>query len=620
MIEMTTATLNTKVTIDGEIFSLGEIPGEDSELVKSAKTSVLRNLDLDKLISGLERSADLLFLAYAGVSGFGELRAATNTLQDDLAKLCTEAEGALDEFRLKTVAVLNQLRLTFQWLTNGKENLALKFLAAVATTADKMAEDAEGLAKKFDELADRTREVCNKTEIQQGKTDQERRELQQKLNDLEAASVAAKKEAEALGELKAKMQELYEEAKQKAETAENRAFALAITSAILTPIATGVGAIAGAFAASQTRVPVPPQLPKEPPKSQEQEDKEKAETELGTARREEKEAGAKVEPAETAEADALKLVNEKQAEVDVRQNKLAEAKENRHKEKEPSKEKKKELDDAVTETEKVLEAAKDAWQKAKDDLDAKEKASEAVKRTAGEKAENARLKQAAFDAAAKALKGAAQQIDTAGKSYSDLAEKYETTRKDYLNKWLDFKQQEAKKLGEIEKYAVQMSAVKTRTDIEKTVSDSLVQAIKAFNEVSQILRAAAQFWHQMSSACAQLGAGSPLQQEIKLYAEELSSEERLAVYEEDDFKTKVVRYMSSWKALELVCDEYNKAVARTRERIGDNIIKSPSPAESIELTSVLAKKMIATAKGAQQDTERDIKEIEKAKNEAAKAA
>lgn len=606
-------TLAITVEIDGETFELGAVPGAETKLVKRARASVLRNLDLDTLIESLERSADLLFLAYNGVSGFGELRAATNQLQDDLAVLCSQAELALQKFQRQTIGILENMSSTFEWLTQGEEDIALDYLASAALTADKMAEEAERLAKAFDQLADRTRKVCGDTEIQQGKTDEERRKLEEQLKVLEANSAKAKVEAESLGELKTKMQELYEEAKQKAETAENRAFALALTNAILSPIAAGVGAFAAAYTGTQTgaslRNAIPPALPKNPPKSEQEENEETARQELNEAKSEESTAKVKFEAEKEKERQAEGVVNDKRGDLDVIENKLAAAKAKRDKARNPSEEEKKTMDQAVDDAESELETANDALEKARADLAKKTEARTAAETVVKEKVGNTRVKQAALQAASQALQAASSQIEAARKDYADLAQQYEATRKDYLNKWLDYKKQEAEKLGDIAKYAVQMSTVKTTQDIKRTVSDSLVQAIKAFNEVSQILRLAAQFWHQMSAACAQLGADSRLQKDIRIYKDKLSPEKRLQQYEKTAFKTKAVEYMANWKALELVFAEYDKATSKTRGKISENIRKSPSPEESIKLTSILGKELITSAKGAQEEVKQEIAEI-----------
>jgi hypothetical protein len=123
----------------------------------------LNNLNLNELVSGLKRSGSLLFLAYNGVAGFGELRAATNDLQDKLAVLCRDSELALDRFGRQTVVILKKLEQNFKLLVEGKEGAALLILKQCADTATEMATEASGLATRFDKLADETMAVCGKT-------------------------------------------------------------------------------------------------------------------------------------------------------------------------------------------------------------------------------------------------------------------------------------------------------------------------------------------------------------------------------------------------------------------------------------------------------------------------
>lgn len=617
------STVDTKVEIEGEKFDVCAIPGENTESVKRAKGNVLKNLDLEKLVANLERSASLLFLAYNGVAGFGELRAATNKLQDDLGVLCRDAELALDRFRTKTGSILSSLKDTFTWLTKGKEKLALGYLSNVAKTATEMATEAESLAKRFDELADKTREACSATEIQQGKTDKEREELANKLSTLRGANEAAKAELKVLADLQKRMQELYDEAKAKAETAESRAFGLAITNAIMQPLAQGIGAFAGAFTRTQTGLPLPPTLPSTTestkPKKEEEEGKEKAQKELREAQAEAGNANGALTKAQNEETGARRSVNEKAAAVKVAEEASTEAKSKRDIAKQPTANEKEDLDKAVTKAEGELRTARSELEKAKGVLQEKETARKMAEDLVAKKQKEVEIARAAVTAAAQALDAAASAVGQAADSYMTLAQKYEETRRDYLNKWLSYKEKEAQKLGEIEKYAVEMSTVKSSAEIEKTISESLIQAVKAFNEVSQILRTAAQFWRQMAEACKAVGPDSKLQSDLKLYVENLSAEDRMAVYTETEFKTRVVEYMASWKALELICGEYSRAAAQTRVKVQENIRKSPSPEESIQLTSVLARGLIENAKRASNSVQADMAAIRQAASPAAAA-
>jgi hypothetical protein len=141
------------VKIEDEEFNICNVPGEKSKLVEAKKKDVLNNLNLEELIKGLKRSGSLLFLAYNGVAGFGDLRAATNALQDKLGVLCRDSENALNRFKASTAVILEKLQRNFRYLVEGKEAVALAFLRQCADTATTMATEATGLATRFDTLA-----------------------------------------------------------------------------------------------------------------------------------------------------------------------------------------------------------------------------------------------------------------------------------------------------------------------------------------------------------------------------------------------------------------------------------------------------------------------------------
>jgi chromosome segregation ATPase len=596
----------TTVTINQEQFDLCKIPDETTKLVATKKGEVLKSLNLQELITGLQRSASLLYLAYNGVAGFGALRAATNSLQDDLGVLCRDAEMALDRFASKTGQVLGKLKDTFTWLSKGKEKLGLNFLGQCATTAKEMAQDAEALAKRFDELADRTMKVCGDTEKQQSATQKEKEELQQKLIELKASNAKAQKEADELAALHKKLYELYEEAKAKAEKAGDRAFGLAITSAIMRPIATGVGAFAGAFA--RTEMGMPPSLPSKPqPTKPATDDKDKSANKVAEAQSTAEAAASASSKANDDLTKAKQTQNQNDAAVKVASETLAEAKKKMEAEKDPTPAKKTELDKAVTEAQRILNEAKKLQEAAKTEVENKEKALTEAKRIAEEKKKLADQVAEGAQSAARALEAVADSTESASGDYMSLANSYEEEKRNYLTKWMDYKEKAAGKLADMEKYAIEMSTVASDADIKKTVIDSLIQAVKSFNEVSQILRRAAQFWYNMAEACQKLGTNSELQSTIAAYTESVpDAAERASMYLEEDFKRQVVEYMAGWKALQLICLDYSKAAAQTRDTIQRNISSSPSPEQSIKLVPELAKTLLVDTQRAQAEIKREL--------------
>jgi hypothetical protein len=145
-------------------------------------------------------------------------------------------------------------------------------------------------------------------------------------------------------------------------------------------------------------------------------------------------------------------------------------------------------------------------------------------------------------------------------------------------------------------YAVRMTAVTDAIGVQKTSSESLFQAIKAFNTVAQILRDAAKFWTQMKDACDDL-ATPKIQSRIEMFSK-LPAERRAAEWKKEVFRTMAVTYMAKWQALHLICLEYSEAATSTRTEIKANIVLSPNYEESYKLVPDLAKKMSLDAQRA----------------------
>ena len=597
------------ITINGEPFNLLQVPGEETKLVKSKKEDVLRNISLDKLISGLNRSGGLLFLAFNGVAGFGGLRAAINKLEDDLALLCRDTNLTMNRFKEKTGDILGNITKTFTFLTKGNEKIGLNFLAQCATTATGMAAEAEGLARRFDELATRTTAISGDTQIQESKTADERRQLEEDLKKLTAEKEKATALSESMKKLKEKMEGLYKEAKEKAEQASDRAFGLQIANAIMGPPAKGIGAFAGAFASVKAGIPpsLPPAETTSPEKTaaeskvtEAKKEAEKAKTEADTAKK-------ALETANSAKTKADGELLDKEATVIAAKRNLTTTEGELDKKKDDA-----ELKTKVTNAKAAVTEAETKRDAAKKPVDEAVAAVAKAKTESERKDEMLKAALAGVTAAAQALEAIATQLGSAAKDYMDIAADYNKQKGSYLDKLLEYQEKEAQQLADLAKYAVEMSSVKDLAAVKKTASLSLIQAVKALNEVSQILREAAGFWNSMADACKNLASGG-LQSTLKAYtAAEPDPVERKKLYQEEDFKKEIIEYTASWKALQLICHDYAKQAEATRGEISANIVRSPSEEESLQLTEGLAKKFLLDAKEAELKAEQAIKDTKAA--------
>lgn len=605
MVDKIVVLADYSVKIEDETFVLTKVPDPKSKLVSEQKKLILVDLSLDALIDGLKRSASLLFLAFNGVAGNGELRRDTNALQDKLAVRCSDTQLALNRFSKWSAEVLDTIKDVFTYLTAGQEGIAIELLKESSDIAAKMAIEAENLAKNFDALADDTMNVSGKTQVAQAQSEEEKRKFEIQQTDLKAKTANAKSLSSSLAVSRKKLEGLYNEAKSKADSAAERGFAVQMVGAILGPIAQGLGAIGGAFVAAKSGGMMAPSAAPAAPKAdsteadaakktlKEAEDKNKAaEKEVTVAKaavdnaaEEKTKAGQAVVAKETAATLAKEKADVKPSDADL---------------KATADKAKVEADSAKT--------AKDAADKA---LTAATETYEQKKKTLAAIGESIKTAQTAFDTAAK-------NLQTVGAGLLDLAKSYEEEKRKYLDLMLKYEQQEAEALANMAEYAVRMSAVTDFIAVQKTSSESLLQAIKAFNTVAQILRDAAKFWTQMKDACDDL-ATPKIKGRLEMFSK-LPAEVRAEEWRKETFKTMAVTYMAKWQALHIVCVEYSEAASGTRKEIQANIILSPSPEESFKLVPGLARQLSTDAQRASNAAVDRTKAIEEAIQAVPKAA
>jgi hypothetical protein len=556
-----------------EIYSMERQPDASSILVLQSKQEILHEMSLEAVLTNLERSGDLLFVAYNGVAGVqgGKLQAKLSGLQKTLADLCNDCVLAMQLFRTESGEVLGYLIATFKWLVKGKESVAVKQLVRCEGSAKKMADESEKLAKRFDEIATTTESVLEQTQEAQGAANEKKLESEQKLRDLAANQKKMTELQKGIAEDLKEMQELYNDAKERAETESKRAFILGITSALTSAIGAGIGA----YAATQNPIPAVTSAVTKAAKG----DGPKPDTE-----KEQKEIAAKKKEADAATQKAKadeKKATEAEKEADAA---------------------KKEADAAKGAAEKAAkEAAKASDEKAKEVADAKQKEADAKQKeaqTKEEKAsaarENAAKSKAIAEGLAASLKELASRLTTMQEAAQKAADSIRDEKTTYLNKKLDLQKQSREALASLAEYAERMK----NTTIEKGVAESAVQslqlAIRALKQIVTSLLNASLFWRSMEQFCKKLSE-SKLREQIK-DIEDLELEERLAYYRDIDFVTTAVYYIARWKALEVICTEYLAAANAARKKVLANIEAAPTIEESQRLAPILADTLLEHAK------------------------
>jgi len=241
-----------EVAIDGVTYSMVAKPAADSNIVAKHKGIVLKNLKLNKLVADLMRSGELLWVAFNGVAGFGEFRAGVCEIGDKLGILASDCESTMQRFEKSAGTILDNLKDTFKFMLMGKEDWAVTWLNKAGTRAGEMADEAEGLATRFDSLASDAVKLIVRAETQKGLTEAQQKKLEVDMANIANEQQLAEKRIKDIQQAKEELEDLLARARTKAETAENRAFALSVVGAIMKPLGEGLGTFGAAMLKSQS--------------------------------------------------------------------------------------------------------------------------------------------------------------------------------------------------------------------------------------------------------------------------------------------------------------------------------------------------------------------------------
>lgn len=581
-LNVTVDTQNNEIAIvlddKQETYSLTQIPEATASLVLNSKQEILHEMSLESVLTNLERSGDLMFVAYNAVAGYkrGELQAKMSGLQKTLADLCNDCVLTMQLFQHESGEVLGYLIKTYKWLLKGKENIAINNLSRCEGSAKKMADESEKLAARFDAIAKTTEVVLEDTQKEQGVQYEKQKELEKQLRDLETEKKRTEILQKEVASSAKEMQELYNDAKARERTESNRAFVLGLASTITSTIGAGVATYAAVsnplrglgLAEPQVNQPSNPQSNSDKKeldelKKQIKEKNKEVEQKNNEAQKVQQEAESKAKNAAKAKEDALAA---EQVAIQAQQ----------ETEKEKPKVSQEQAEAAKLEAIKKNEIAKKA-----------QKEAEKAKQQAEEK-------KAIANEAATAAKELAASLDKMSENFLKVADSIRQEKMQYLNKKWELEKQNREALAAITEYAERIK----NTDIEKGMSEvaveSLQHAIGALKQIVTSLLNASLFWRSMEQYCQSLSQ-SKLKEDIE-DIQSLELDERLEEYHDKDFMYTSVLYIARWKALEVICTEYLDAANKARKKVLNNIEAAPSIEEARKQAPALAEQMLEQTK------------------------
>jgi hypothetical protein len=549
---------STSIVVATFTYDITQVPSKTAPLTLAEKQNILGALTLDGLIGDMNRVNDLLFVAYCGVRRDKNLAPEVSGLMWNYLDICDKATLATASIRSSAEEIVGNMETFFQFVYMLQEDAAIDFLASCADAADRMSTEATKLSGDFKELATSANDIQKKTLAQQGLDEEARRAALARINQIEADQAEADSVRAELSKAIDDTKKRYEEAVEKENKADDRAFAAAITGMVMGGLSQAAGAFAGAYmqannpGAAIAGAVTQGLAGQQPPPANAAAPESTGKPKVAAAAEEDAEddsEAAEEGTAETAGAEKAGTAGE-------------------------------------NETAGKHEAA-------------------GGKEAAGEPAEAAKpeVKAAAQDlrqeklAAAKAAAAAAQSVredaQAMSGTYNDIAAGYHQERMKHLELQLALEKQQREILGSLAKYGKLLSGEKaTESHLEVSVQ-ALDQAIGALRQIAGALATAALFWAKMAAACRELNSTQMSQRVGALKAK--PEEVRLTYYYSEPFKKSVIGYYCKWLALWAVAEDYAKAIAATREAVRTNYEKNPSLEDAPELARSLGEALASSA-------------------------
>jgi predicted nucleic acid-binding Zn-ribbon protein len=552
-----------EVEIEGKVYDLSKIPEYEDKLVQKEVANVLNQLSLKDITENLYLTVELFYVAYNGVAGArgGTIQAEIASIQSDLALLCNECVETMTSFKSETQNILKLLVDMYRWLTNGKENLAIKKLTHCSESSATMSEAANHLAEKFKELQIRSTKARSNT-IEEEASEQDKKLAAEKAErELRAKQEAEKKNNEELVAQIGEMQEKYDEAKSREEKEATKSLILGVTSAIASSIGAGLGAFAAAKNPVSTAISSTVSNAQVAKAQQDMNEKkaqsDKAQQELLTAKDDQTKKKNRVDGL-TSEIDTLNkqiAQNEKNQEV-------------------------------LTKLKQQLDAKKGELSTAKSELTTADAKIVQLQKTSNDST-------AAYSAAASSLQELAKSTGQMTQAAASAEESIHAEKMSFLNQKLSLEKQKRESLVALTQYAETVKNLKTEEGMATVSVNSLHAAVEALGKIIATLTNASLFWDQMSSYCKKM-TNQDFQQTIKDLTEPdsgLSEAERIKEYKSLQFMRQFLSYMCQWVAINGLSGEYLITAGEAQKKAVEYLKQSPTIEEALKKAPELAKNM-----------------------------
>lgn len=174
------------VSMEGENYSIVEIPHESSAVVRKAKDAFLTGgtVDLDSLVDDLGKVGKFVRLAYNGVTAAGpdhaDLQVKVRQIGDEVTNLCDKSAVTVSKFKAACSSVLSDMQSSYEFLTSGLEEVAVETFSSISEVAKEMRIAAEDMAKDFEEEIKNVQDTYSVAMKRRGESENKIREMKRK--------------------------------------------------------------------------------------------------------------------------------------------------------------------------------------------------------------------------------------------------------------------------------------------------------------------------------------------------------------------------------------------------------------------------------------------------------
>ena len=156
------------------------LPQDTLPLVIESKKSLLQEIDLNDMLSNLDNSAELIYIAFCALHG-KSMQADLDGLQVDLLKLCGKSKVTMTTFRDESKEITKKVLECYSWMKDGFIDEAKTIFDSTARYAGQMAKTSQELSQEFEGLADRTTDVLKKVEVEHASEIKNKEEIENEL-------------------------------------------------------------------------------------------------------------------------------------------------------------------------------------------------------------------------------------------------------------------------------------------------------------------------------------------------------------------------------------------------------------------------------------------------------